>query len=75
MIRKEIRQPKISSVRHQISTYLVHINKDFLPIDTGFYTASVKAFHQEKIMNNLGYIIFFYIKLIFCSKRRSKVER
>lgn len=31
MIRKEIRQPKISSVRQQIFTYLVPINKEFYP--------------------------------------------
>lgn len=40
IIRKEIRQHKIGSVRQQIFTYLVHINEEFLTIDTRFFTAS-----------------------------------
>lgn len=40
IIRKEIRQHKIGSVRQRIFTYLVHINEEFLTIDTArFFTA------------------------------------
>ena len=40
IIRKEIRQHKSDAIRQQISTYLIHIRKDYFPIDTRFFTAS-----------------------------------
>lgn len=40
IIRKEIRQHKNNSIRQQISTYLVPVNKEFSSIDTRFFTAS-----------------------------------
>lgn len=49
IIRKEIRQHKSSAIRQQISTYLIHINKDFLPIDTRFFTASTYYIQNRKI--------------------------
>lgn len=40
IIRKEIRQHKIIQIRQHFSTYLIHIKKNFLSIDTRFFTAS-----------------------------------
>ena len=40
IIRKENRQHKRTDFRQQIFTYLIHIKKDFLSIDTRFFTAS-----------------------------------
>ena len=41
IIREEIRQHESSNIRQQISTYLIPIRKDYFPIDTRFFTASL----------------------------------
>ena len=41
IIRKKFRQHRCYAIRQQISTYLIHIRKDYFPIDTRFFTASV----------------------------------
>ena len=40
IIRKKFRQHRCYAIRQQISTYLIHIRKDYFPIDTRFFTAS-----------------------------------
>ena len=41
IIRKEIRQHKNTHMRQHFSTYLIHIKKIFLLIDTKFFTVSM----------------------------------
>ena len=40
IIRKKFRQHRCYAIRQQISTYLIHIRKDYFHIDTRFFTAS-----------------------------------
>ena len=51
IIRKGIRQHKSNEIRQQISTYLIHIRKDYFPIDTRLFTASHLT--QTSILNCL----------------------
>ena len=42
IIRKKFRQHRCYAIRQQISTYLIHIRKDYFHIDTRFFTASIE---------------------------------
>ena len=44
IIRKKFRQHRCYAIRQQISTYLIHIRKDYFHIDTRFFTASFLLF-------------------------------
>jgi len=61
IIRKKFRQHRCYAIRQQISTYLIHIRKDYFHIDTRFFTASTKLFNylSKKRRLKLSYIGFF----------------
>ena len=58
IIRKEIRQHKNIPMRQHFSTYLIPIKKNFLLIDTRFFTVSILP---DDVAKAVEWILILYL--------------